>query len=242
VARIEGALALERLRPPSVRHPLETGVADIFQEVDEEVRRERLKQLWERHSNLIVAVAVLIVVAVGGWRGYQWWETKKAAEAGAVFESAAKLAAEGKQLEAEEAFARIAAEGAGGYRTLARLRHAAQLATRDRDAAVKEYDDIAAARETPTGLADVARIKAAMLLVDRAPLDEMRRRLEPLIAGGQAFRHTARELLAFTAWRLGDLAAAKQWLQAIVADPETPQGTRSRTEMLLALAAPEAKS
>src|SRR5215212_5130904 len=102
----------------SARHPLETGVADIFQEVDEEVRRERLKQLWERHSNLIVAIAVLIVVAVGGWRGYQWWEAKKAAEAGAVFESAARLAAEGKQLEAEEAFARIAAEGAGGYRTL----------------------------------------------------------------------------------------------------------------------------
>jgi hypothetical protein len=221
---------------------LESGVADIFQEVDEEVRRERLKQLWERHSSLIVAVAVLIVVAVGGWRGYQWWESKKAAEAGAVFESAVKLAAEGKQLEAEEAFARIAAEGAGGYRTLARLRHAGQLAARDRDSAVKAYDDIVATGNTPTGLADVARLKAAMLLVDRAPLDEMRRRLEPLTAGDQAFRHTARELLAFTAWRLGDLAAAKQWLQAIVADPETPQGTRSRTEMLLALAAPEAKS
>ena len=70
-------------------------MADIFREVDEEVRRERLKQLWDRYSTLIVAVAVLIIAGIGGWRGYQWWEAKKAAEAGAVFESAVTLASEG---------------------------------------------------------------------------------------------------------------------------------------------------
>ena len=47
-------------------------MSDIFREVDEEVRGEKLKQLWERHSNLIVALALLVVLAVGGWRGYDW--------------------------------------------------------------------------------------------------------------------------------------------------------------------------
>ncbi len=46
-------------------------MSDIFREVDEEVRREQLKKLWERYSILIVAVAVLIVAGVGGWRGYE---------------------------------------------------------------------------------------------------------------------------------------------------------------------------
>ena len=41
-------------------------MSDIFREVDEEVRREKLNQLWERHSNLIVAVALLIVLGVAG--------------------------------------------------------------------------------------------------------------------------------------------------------------------------------
>ena len=43
-------------------------MSDIFREVDEEVRRERLQQLWDRHGNLIVALALLIVIAVGGVR------------------------------------------------------------------------------------------------------------------------------------------------------------------------------
>ena len=46
-------------------------MSDIFREVDEEVRREKLQQLWERHGNLIVAAALLVVLAVGGWRGYE---------------------------------------------------------------------------------------------------------------------------------------------------------------------------
>ena len=45
-------------------------MADIFQEVDEEVRREQLKKLWERYGNLIIAACVLVVVGVGAWRGY----------------------------------------------------------------------------------------------------------------------------------------------------------------------------
>ena len=67
-------------------------MADIFQEVDEEVRREQLKKLWERYANYVYAAAILVVAGVGGWRGYSWWEAKKAAESGAAFESAITLA------------------------------------------------------------------------------------------------------------------------------------------------------
>jgi hypothetical protein len=217
-------------------------VADIFQEVDEEVRRERLKQFWDRYNSLIIAVVVLIIVGIGGWRGYQWWEAKKAAEAGAVFEAAATLAAEGKHPEAEAAFARIAAEGSSGYRVLARLRQAAELATYDRQAAIKEYEALARDAGLPAALQDLATVRAALLLVDTAPYGELRTRLEPLAAPGRPFRHTARELLAFSAWRSGDTAAARQWFGTIMTDPETPPSVRTRTEMLMTLAGPDVKS
>ena len=55
-------------------------VADIFQEVDEEVRREQLKKLWDRYGYLLIALCVLMVAGVGGWRGYQYWQAKKAGE------------------------------------------------------------------------------------------------------------------------------------------------------------------
>src|ERR1700682_3335083 len=88
-------------------------VSDIFNEVDEEVRREQLKKLWDRYGNYIVALAFLVVAAVaagGAWRGYKYWEPRRAAEAGAAYDAAARLAEEGKHDEAESAFAKLVAD------------------------------------------------------------------------------------------------------------------------------------
>ena len=176
-------------------------MSDIFHEVDEEVRREKLKQLWERHGNLIVAFALLVVLAVGGWRGYEWWDARKAAESGAAFEAAVTLAESGKQAEAQEAFAKLAKDGTSGYRVLARFREAAELAKTDPAAAVKVYDALAADSGLGRAMQDLAAIRGGLILVDTAPLAELSSRLEPLTSADRPFRHTARELLALGAWR-----------------------------------------
>ena len=119
-------------------------MTDIFQEVDEEVRREQLKKLWQRYGHYLVALCILVIAGVGAWRGYQWWEAKQAAQAGAAFEQAVSLAEAGKHQEAEAAFAKLGADGTAGYRVLARLRNAAELARTDGKAAVGGYDEIAA--------------------------------------------------------------------------------------------------
>ena len=70
----------------------------------------------------------------------------------------------------------------------------------------------------------------------------MVQRLEPLAAPAATFRHTARELLALSAWRANDAAAARKWLDVIASDGETPPSLRSRAEALQALLPPVAKS
>jgi hypothetical protein len=207
-------------------------VADIFQEVDEEVRRERLQKLWERYGYLFIALCVLIVAGVGGWRGYQYWQAKKAGESGVAYEQAVQLAQAGKHKEADAAFARIAAGGTAGYRVLAQLREAAELAQTDQKAAVAAYDALTADKSAGQVIADLAAVRAGLLLVDSAPYSEMQKRLEPLTASGRTFRHTARELLALSAWKAGDLAAARKWTDMMMTDPETPGGTRSRAQIL----------
>ncbi len=210
-------------------------MSDIFNEVDEEVRRERLQALWKRHGNLLLALLVLAVAAVGGWRGYQYWEAKKAAAAGAAFDAAVTLAEEGKAADAEAAFSSIANEGTQGYRTLARLRLAATIAERDPKAAVVTYDAIAADASTGKVFQDLAGVRAGMLLVDSATLPELTQRLEPLAQAGSAFRHTARELLALAAVRASDRVAAKKWFDMVLGDAETPQGVRARIDTLMTL-------
>ena len=66
-------------------------MSELFDEVDEDVRRDQLKKLWDQYSIYIVAGALLIIASVGGWRGYQYLEAKKAAEAGAAFDKASEL-------------------------------------------------------------------------------------------------------------------------------------------------------
>ena len=210
-------------------------MSDIFQEVDEEVRREKLQQIWERHGNLIVAFALLVVLGVGGWRGYEYWESQKAAESGAAFEAAVTLAEGGKQAEAQAAFAKLAKDGSSGYRILARFREAAELAKQDGAAAVKAYDALAAESGIGRSLQDLAAIRAGLILVDTAPLADLSTRLEPLTGADRPFKHTARELLALGAWRIGDGAAAKKWFDLIATDTETPAGTRQRIEVLTTL-------
>jgi len=221
---------------------LEQFVADIFHEVDEEVRRERLQKLWDRYGIYVIALAVLIIAGIGAWRGYEWWQAKKAAVAGAAFESALSLSEEGKHAEAEAAFAKVAAEAPAGYRILARLRAAAELAQAKPADAVKAYDELAADNSLGPALQDLAAVRAGMLMVDSAPLSDMQRRLGPVSEPGRTFRHSARELLALSAWRNHDFTAARRYIDMIATDGESPPGTRARAEVLSALIAAEGKS
>ena len=215
---------------------------DIFQEVDEEVRREQFKKLWERYGVFLIAACVLLVVAVGGWRTYEWWEAKKAAEVGTAFQAAMALSSEGKNKEAEDAFAKLAADGTASYRMLAKFREAAEVARRDPKAAVAIYDQLAADGSLGRVLQDLAALRAATILVDTAPYSEIARRLEPLTAPDRTFRHSARSMLALAAWRAKDATAMRKWSDMILADADTPSGTRGQIQMLLALADADKKS
>jgi len=217
-------------------------VSELFNEVDEDVRRDQLKKLWDQYSIYLVAGALLIIAAVGGWRGYQYLEAKKAAEAGAAFDQAADLAEKNKPAEAEAAFTKLAAEAPSGYRTLARLRAAAEAAKRDPQAAVKLYDEIAADRSVNVPEQDLAKLRAAGLLLETTTYDNMLQRLEPAAAPGSTYRHSARELLALSAWRSNNVVATRRWLDLIANDGETPASLRTRTEARQALLPPVAKS
>jgi hypothetical protein len=217
-------------------------VSELFDEVDEEVRRDQLKRLWDQYSIYIVAGALLIIAAVGGWRSYQYLEAKKAAEAGVAFDKAVELSEQNKHAEAETAFVDLAAKAPSGYRVLARLRAAAEAGNRDPQAAAKMYDDIAADRSVGAAEQDLARVRAAGLLLETSSYPNMLARLEAATAPAATFRHTARELLALSAWRANDTTAARKWLDLIAGDGETPPSLRSRAEALQGLLPPVAKS
>jgi len=217
-------------------------VAELFDEVDEEVRREQFKKLWDKYSLYIIAVAILIVAAVGGWRGYEYLEAKKAAQAGDAFNKAIELSEQNKHAEAEAAFSDLVAKAPYGYRMLSRFRLAAEVEKRDPKAAVQMFDELASDRGIGAEQQELARVRAGGILLDTASYADMKQRLEADTAPNATFRHVARELLALSAVRANDSTAARQWLDMISSDAETPPSMRSRAQALQALLPPVAKS
>lgn len=210
-------------------------MSDIIREVDEELRRERFEKLWQHYGGYIVGAALLIVLAVAGWRAWDWYETRAAAKSGARFEAALQLLNEGKRFEAEAAFNAIAKEGTAGYRLLARFRAAAEAAKTDSAAGVIAYEALAADSSVDPALRELAKLHTGLILVDTAPASEIAARLEPLTAPQAPFRHSAREVLGLAHYRAGDRAKAQKIFTEIAADPETPAAMRKRAEIMRTL-------
>ena len=212
-------------------------MADIFREVDEDVRRDKALEAFTRYQPYIIAAAVLILAATGAYRAYEHYRIQAQEAAGAQYEAAAQLARAGKSAEAQSALEEIAKSGPPGYRALALLRDAATIAAREPAAGLNAYDALAKNPALSAPLQDVARIRAAMLRVDEADAAEMQSRLEPLSGPAQPFRHAARELLALGALKRDDLESAGRWLDLMIVDPQTPPAARKRAEDLAGLVA-----
>ena len=45
-------------------------MSDIFREVDEDIRRDQIKKLWDRFGPYVLGLALLIVLGTAGYRGW----------------------------------------------------------------------------------------------------------------------------------------------------------------------------
>jgi hypothetical protein len=208
-------------------------MADIFREVDEDVRRDKAVSFFKKYMLSIVGVVVAIISATAGWRIYDYQRTQTAEKASARYEDALQLVHDGKSAEAEAAFEAIAKDAPAGYRTLARLRAIDERAAHDPAAAIKDYEALAADPAYDQSFAPVAELRAAMLAIDIDDPKIFEQKVRPMAGPTGVFRYSARELLALSALKAGDYDAAGRWLDQIVTDPGAPSGLRSRAEAFL---------
>jgi hypothetical protein len=209
-------------------------MADIFREVDEDVRSDRLTRAWSRYSIVVYGAAAAIVLATAAFTYLRHEKTVAAEAAGARYEAAQELARAGKSAEANAAFTALANESPQGVRALASLRGAEEQGLTDRAGAVKALDALAADASVPPLLQEAARLRAGLLRADEADKAELESRFGPLLNG--AFRYSAREILALAALKRNDEESAGRLLDQIVVDPNTPATMRQRAEALASLA------
>ncbi|WP_395515847.1 tetratricopeptide repeat protein [Pseudorhizobium flavum] len=206
----------------------------FIREVNEELRSDQFKNAWSRYGKIAIGVAVVIVVATAGHRGYEYWQEHNASQSGDRFLAALNLASEGKHDEALAAFQALEQDGTGDYPVLAQMRAAAVLAEKgDTAGAVTAFRAVSARSSAPDAMRDVAKLRAAWLLIDTGTYEEVSAEAEVLTGGNHALRNSAREALGLSAYKAEDMARAKEWFQAIADDATAPRNVASRAQIML---------
>jgi hypothetical protein len=202
-------------------------VSDIFQEVEEDVRRERYEKLWKEYGNYIIAIAVLIVAGVAAFQAWQRYDLAQRQSVSDRFQAASQFATSGNYVRAETEFNQIAKTGTAGYSNLAKLRLAGvYLAEGKRD------QSIALLREL-TNLSDpilssAARLRLAWTLADASPRAEIVTLLQPLMPKDNPWRFAASEVIAYVDLKDGARNEAISEYQQIAQDAAAPAILRQR--------------
>lgn len=170
---------------------------DIFDEVDEDLRADRVRDLFKKYGGAMVAAALLVVAASGAWQFWQRYEARRIAEVAQTFLNGVRTAdghaGAGRQ-EALAQFDMVQEKGRRGYRTLARLRVAAVKADAgDLAGASAVWDEVASDASADRLLRDVANLQWAMHHLDSGNVAAVEARLKPLAAPDNPLHALAQE-------------------------------------------------
>jgi hypothetical protein len=205
-------------------------LSDIFREVEEDVRRERLEKFWKAYGAWVIAFAVLVLVGVGAW---EFWQRQQAAQRLRDSDAYAAVQRISDPGQAAPAFAKLADSTKGGYRLIAQLSQANALYASGRALdAVNLYKQIGEADSGEVGA--VARLRAAWLLSANAPRADLEKLLAPLDTPTSAWRAMASEVLAFSDYRGAKVKQAAAEYHALAEDPQAPDSLRARARAMAA--------
>ncbi|MCH7936133.1 MAG: tetratricopeptide repeat protein [Proteobacteria bacterium] len=209
----------------------------LFREIDEELRQDAFQRLWKAYGKYVFTGAVVLVLGVAGFKGWQSYDISAREALGARFQSAADLVTAGNTDEALKTFSEIANDG-GGYQMLARFNQARIYARQgDSAGAAAAYRALAGDGAIDSLYRDVAVILGAYQELNDpgADLPGLAKRLEALRAETSPWRYSAREISGLLARRSGNRAQAKELFQGLANDPRAPQGVRARAQEMLSI-------
>lgn len=208
-------------------------MADIFREIDEELRQDNLKRVWARYRYLIVGGVVALLLGTAGYVGWKEYQSRQQAAAAESYAAAVALVGDRNE-EAADRFAALARSGGAGYAGLARLEQAALLWQEDKRAeAIAALDALAGDSAAPRALRDLATVLGGQRRLEAGENAAVKPHLAALVESDSPWRHLARELAALAAEAQGNRAEARALLRRLTDDLEAPQGARARAAELL---------
>jgi hypothetical protein len=207
---------------------------NLLREVDEELRRDRMRDLWRRYGPILIAAAVGVVLIVAVSEGWNWYQNSNSAGSSDKLYAALDAADGGDLAAAQTALDDLAATGTGQYPLLAQFKDAAIQAKQGNTAeAVSMYDNIVNTAPDQR-VRELAMVLGAMILVDTGTQADVEGRVGSINTEDNPLRNSAREAIGLAQFKAGDLLGARTTFQAVIDDPLAPQQMVQRMQIYVA--------
>ncbi|MCF6343661.1 MAG: tetratricopeptide repeat protein [Devosiaceae bacterium] len=206
---------------------------NIFSEVDEELRNERMRNMWRKYAPLFIGLALAVVLAVAAKEGWEFYQKSVSSKSSEQYFAAIDFVEQDNVVAAQEALNIVINEGSGKYPILAQFRQAALLLSEGKNQqAVTAYDALATSLSEKR-LRDLALLFAANALVDSGDVAAVNARIGGFIASDNSLRIMAEEILGLTYYANGDLDKARETFARVLLNPQAQSASLARIDIYI---------
>ena len=204
-------------------------MSDIFQEIDEDLRQDKVARLWKAYGKYLVALAVFIILVIASYRFIEHKNEKNREQTSELYELASETGRSGDKKAAIELLSDEMFDENIGYSIISKLKKAA-LAKSNNDLEGTEIvlKEIITNKDIPLYLRDLARLK-----LFASDSDNNSSQLEVLIEEEGPCKFLALELKGGIQLEGGNLKEARSIFKELTDDSNTPNNLRRRASEIL---------
>ncbi len=207
--------------------------AAFVEEVEEDLRQEKIKKMWRRLGPPAAALAILLVLAVFTWSFYTNSKEQKARDLSDQFLNAMQQVSLGNTEQAQQIFISLSQSGVKGYEFSSLMALAYKnIQMDDISRALGYYDQIINGK-FDNAYRNLALILAAQISIGTDYYDNYRSEIEKISASNLALKWMAREIKSLQFISLDDISSAKTELTNLAQNPEAPADIRMRAQLIL---------
>ncbi len=201
----------------------------FLREVDEELRRDELANVWRRYGRWLVVAVLAGLAAFGGWLYWQHYQQQRRSTDGEKLLAAYDQLAANKDAQAAPTLTDLAASGSPGYRAVAKFSQADVLLKKnDLKAAAAKFAEVAADPSIAQPFRDLALIRQTTAEYDSLKPQVVVERLRLLAQKGNPWFGSAGELVGAAYLQMNRRELARTLFSQMSTDDGVPESIRQR--------------
>ena len=207
-------------------------MADIFDEVSEELKQDQLKQIWNTYSKYIISVACILFISVLGYFFYDKWKLEKIEVSSSQFFSGIEKLEKKEFLSSIEIFSKNVDQAHQGYKTLSLFGIAeANFKIGKVDEMILNYKSIYENQNIDVYYRDLARLLSVMK--DNVSSFEIQKKiLDPILNSPSKLQLLAAELEIMLLIRFNKIDEAKLSISKLLKRTDITFEQKNRLDLI----------